>query len=278
MHEECIDAHHHLWRYTPDQYPWIDENKMLLRRDYLLEDLSTITQAADVTGTIVVQARQTVEETEWLSEIAAKSQLIRGVVGWAPLTDESVGTLLERFAGMPKVKAVRHVLHDEPDDFYMLRADFNRGISHLRYLGLRYDLLIFERHLPQTIEFVDRHRDQVFILDHCAKPRIREKESSPWKETLCELARRDNVYCKLSGMVTEADWSSWSDDDLRIYFQIALEAFGPDRLMFGSDWPVLTLASSYGRWLQCVKQAVAGLSLHERQRILCGTAVEAYGL
>jgi L-fuconolactonase len=278
MSEECIDAHHHLWRYVPEEYPWMADNMPILRKDYLVGDLNAVAQAAGVTGTIAVQARQIVEETEWLSQIAAKSDLIRGVVGWAPLVDAAVGTLLERFASLPKVKAVRHVLHDEPDDFYMLRDDFNRGISHLRRFGLRYDVLIFERHLPQTIEFVDRHPGQIFIVDHIAKPRIQEQQISPWREYLGELARRDNVYCKLSGMVTEADWHSWTDDDLKTYFQIALESFGPARLMFGSDWPVLTLASSYSLWLRTVKLAIAGLSLNEQRQVLCHTAVEAYGL
>lgn len=278
MSEECIDAHHHLWRYVPEEYPWMTESMGSLRRDYLLSDLNAVAQAAGVTGTVAVQARQTLAETEWLSQIAAQSSFIRGVVGWAPLVDAGVGGLLERLASLPRLKAVRHVLHDEPDDFYMLREDFNRGVSHLKRLGLRYDMLIFERHLPQTIEFVDRHPGQVFIIDHIAKPRIRDREISPWRENLRELARRDNVYCKLSGMVTEADWNSWTDDDLRDYFQIALEAFGPARLMFGSDWPVLTLASSYERWLQSVKRAIAGFSLHEQQRVMHGTAVEAYAL
>ncbi len=278
MSEECIDAHHHLWRYVPEEYPWMAANMSSLRKDYLVGDLNSVTQAAGVTGTIVVQARQMVEETEWLSQIAAKSDLIRGVVGWAPLVNAAVGPLLERFASLPKVKAVRHVLHDEHDDFYMLRDDFNRGISYLMRVGLRYDLLIFERHLAPTIEFVDRHPDQIFIVDHIAKPRIREQQISPWRENLSELARRDNVYCKISGMVTEADWHSWTDDSLKAYFEIALEAFGPARLMFGSDWPVLTLASSYALWLQTVKRAIAQLSLNEQRQVLCRTAIKAYGL
>ena len=168
-----------------------------LRRDFLIEDLNGVTQADGVTGTVVVQARQTVEETEWLSQIAAKSDLIRGVVGWVPLADASVGRVLERVASLPKVKAIRHVLHDERDDLYMLREDFNRGLSELKKVGLRYDLLIFEKHLTQTIEFVDRHPDQIFILDHIAKPRIREQAASlhggktfgSWRDEATSTAR-----------------------------------------------------------------------------------------
>lgn len=278
MPEECIDAHHHLWLYAPEEYPWMADTMGALRRDYLIDDLEAVARAVGVTGTIAVQARQTVGETEWLSSIAEKSDLIRGVVGWAPLVDASVAGILERFASLPKVKGIRHVLHDEADDFYMLRDDFNRGISRMKSLDLRYDLLIFEKHLPQSIEFVDRHPGQVFIVDHIAKPQIKEGKISPWRENLRKLAQRDNVYCKVSGMVTEADWTSWSDDALKIYFEVVLEAFRPARLMFGSDWPVLTLASSYGRWLQSVKRAIAGLSLSEQRQVLHDTAVKAYGL
>ncbi|HEY2469532.1 MAG TPA: amidohydrolase family protein [Terracidiphilus sp.] len=278
MQVQRIDAHHHLWRYVPEEYPWMESGMQALHRDYLLEDLAQVTQAAGVTGTVAVQARQSTVETEWLSGLAAGSDLIRGVVGWAPLIDADVREYLERISSMPKVKAVRHVLHDEPDDLYMLREDFNRGVSHLKDLGLRYDLLIREGHLRQTIEFVDRHPGQIFILDHVAKPLIKERTFSPWRENMRELARRGNVYCKLSGMTTEADWSSWRDGDLMPYFDIALETFGPARSMFGSDWPVLNLACSYERWMMFVERAVIGLSPHERGQVLSSTAVEAYGL
>lgn len=274
----CIDAHHHLWRYDAAQYPWISEAMAGLRRDFLLPELSAVAQAARVTGTVAVQARQSFEETEWLSSIASRSELIRSVVGWAPLTDPGAGAFLEKAAALPKVKGIRHVLQDEPDDFFMLREDFNRGAALLREFGLRYDLLVFARHLPQTVRFVDRNPRQIFILDHIAKPGIRERRVSPWREHLAELARRENVYCKLSGMITEANWHAWTGEDLRIYFDVVLETFGPARLMFGSDWPVLTVAGSYERWLETVRSAISGLSAAEQARILAGTAVEAYGL
>ncbi|HEY1498331.1 MAG TPA: amidohydrolase family protein [Acidobacteriaceae bacterium] len=278
MPEECIDAHHHLWKYVPAHYPWMAESMGILRRDYLADDLAAVAQAAGVTGTVVVQARQMAEETEWLSAMAEQSSLIRGVVGWASLAEGSAPAVLEKFAALPKMRGMRHVLHDEADDFYMLREDFNRGISLLRNLGLRYDLLIFEKHLPQTIEFVDRHPGQIFIVDHIAKPRIKDQIVFPWSDQLRELARRQNVYCKLSGMVTEGNWNSWTDDDLRPYFETALAAFGPRRLMFGSDWPVLTLAASYTRWIETAQRALAALSQSEQQQIFHDTAVEAYGL
>jgi L-fuconolactonase len=249
-----------------------------LRRDYLLTDLQAVTEPVGITGTVVVQARQCTQETEWLSEVAEKTNLIRGVIGWAPLVNQDVGRDLERLAALPKVKGMRHVLHDEPDPCYMCRDDFNCGVSLLKEYDLRYDVLIFERQLPQTIEFVDRHPNQVFIIDHVAKPRIRERTLSPWRESMMELALRENVYCKISGMVTEAEWAFWQAEDLMPYFEIVLEAFGSRRTMFGSDWPVLTLAASFERWANTVKEAIGKFSEQEQMRILAGTAIEAYGL
>jgi len=278
MSTECIDAHHHLWKYSSKEYPWMSDKMDVLRRDYIHDDLSAVTAAVGVTGTVVVQAQQTMAETEWLLSLAEGSKLIRGVVGWVPLIDAKVEASLEEIARRPKLKAVRHVLHDEADDRYMLREDFNRGIACLKQFDLRYDLLIFERHLPQTIEFVDRHPHQIFILDHIAKPRIHEQMMEPWRSNLRELARRENVYCKISGMVTEADWHSWSETQLWPYMETVLSTFGAERLMFGSDWPVLNLASDYGAWIEVVKRAIDKLSPHERQQIMATTAIEAYGL
>jgi L-fuconolactonase len=278
MGNVCIDAHQHLWRYLPPGPDWMGDGMECLRRDFLMDDLRAVTTDAGVTGTIVVEAERTIEETEWLSRVAASGDLICGVVGWAPLTSSAVNSELERIASLPKMKAIRHPIHDEADDLFVLRNDFNRGIAALKRFDLRYDILIFEKHLPQTIQLVDRHPDQVFILDHVAKPRIRDGVLSPWRKNIRELARRANVYCKVSGMVTEADWRSWSEEDLSPYIETVLEAFTPKRIMFGSDWPVVNLASSYRRWLDTVRGAIAQLSSAERERILGGTAIEAYGL
>jgi L-fuconolactonase len=278
MRNACIDAHHHLWRYLPPGPPWMANGMDVLRRDFLIDDLSAITVEVGVTGTIVVEAERTIEETTWLSQVAASSNLICGVVGWAPLTSTTAISELERIASLPKMKAIRHPLHDEPDDQFVLRDDFNRGIAALKRFDLRYDLLIFEKHIPQTIQFVDRHPDQIFILDHVAKPRIRDRVLSPWRENIRELARRANVYCKVSGMVTEAEWGTWSEEDLFPYIETVVEAFTPKRIMFGSDWPVVSLASSYRRWIDTVRTASAQLSTTEREWIFGRTAIEAYGL
>lgn len=278
MSSTFIDAHHHLWCYHTPGPPWMADGMSGLRRDFLVDDLHAVTAEVGVTGTIVVETERSLEETLWLSQIAATNGLICGVVGWVPLTSFAIVSELEHVASLTKVKAVRHPIHDEPDDQFVLRDDFNRGIAALKQFDLRYDILIFEKHLPQTIQFVDRHPNQIFILDHAAKPRIRDHAISPWKENTRELARRANVYCKISGMVTEADWHRWSDEALRPYIDSVLEAFTPKRLMFGSDWPVVTLASTYRRWFDTVQSAIAQLSVTEREWILSRTAIEAYGL
>jgi L-fuconolactonase len=278
MGSVCIDAHQHLWRYLPPGPGWMGDGMDGLRRDFLIDDLRAITAEAGVTGTIVVETARSIEETIWLSKVAASSALICGVVGWAPLTTPTVIPELERIASLPKMKAIRHPLHDEADDLFVLRNDFNNGIAALKRFDLRYDILIFEKHLAQTIQLVDRHPDQVFILDHVGKPRIRDGVLSPWKKHIRELGRRSNVYCKLSGMVTEAKWDTWSGEELFPYIETVLEAFTPKRTMFGSDWPVVNLASSYRQWIDTVRGAIAQLSTIERERILGGTAIDAYGL
>jgi L-fuconolactonase len=278
MGNACVDAHQHLWRYLAPGPAWMADGMEGLRRNFLLDDLRAVTADSGVTSTIVVETERTTEETVWLSQLAAESELICGVVGWVPLTTPAAESQLERIASLPKLKAVRHPIHDESDDQFVLRNDFNRSIAALRRFDLRYDILIFEQHLPQTIRFVDRHPRQVFILDHAAKPRIRDAVLSPWKENMRELARRPNVYCKISGMVTEADWKTWSDASLSPYIETVLQAFTPKRVMFGSDWPVVTLASSYKRWIGTVRTAIEQLSATEREWILAKTAIEAYGL
>jgi L-fuconolactonase len=273
-----IDSHHHLWKYNPHDYVWMTGEMESLRRDFLITDLKPLMRETGVSGLVTVQARQSVDETEWLLNLAKQHQEIRGVVGWVPLVEENVGDILSEFTATPALKGVRHVLHDEPDDDYMLRPNFNRGIRQLRRFGLTYDILIFERHLPQTIRFVQQHPDQVFIVDHIAKPRIRDSVISPWRERLIELASYPNVFCKVSGMVTEARWQEWTDHELAPYFEIVLGAFGPERLMFGSDWPVLTLSSDYERWVRTFREAIAALTVDEQASITTRTATEAYKL
>ena len=273
-----IDAHHHFWSYDPGQYGWIDDSMSVLRRDFLPDDLRRETNAAGVDAVISVQARQTLEETQWLLHLAGERDWIAGVVGWLPLADPAAEAVVDRFADDPHLKGVRHVVQDEPDDDYILGDAFNRGVSLLQPRSLVYDVLVFERHLPQVIEFVDRHPRQTFVLDHIAKPRIRDGVLSPWKERIVDLARRGNVYCKLSGLVTETEPHNGTERELRPYMDVVLDAFGPGRLMFGSDWPVVLLACPYGRWAAIVETFVAGLASDERDRVMGGTAAAVYGV
>jgi L-fuconolactonase len=275
---ETIDAHHHLWRYSAEDYGWISPEMEVLRQDFVAHDLDRELQEADVDGSVVVQARQSVEETRWLLELAAEDEAIRGVVGWLPLVSAELPAMLREFADCGKLKGVRHVVQDEADDDFILREDFNRGFAALLDTGLVYDILIHERHLPQAAKFVERHPEQVFVLDHLAKPRIKERVLEPWRENLMRLAEHDNVFCKLSGLVTEADWDAWSLDDLRSYMDAALEAFGAERLMAGSDWPVCLLASGYGRWWGALREWAADMGEGDREQIFGLTAKRVYRL
>ena len=273
-----IDSHHHFWRYSAADYGWIPHEWSALRRDFLPDALGAEIHAAGVAGVVSVQARQSVAETTWLLDLADKHPFIRGAVGWLPLIDPAFNAHLDRFAAHPKLRALRHVLQGEPDDAYMLRADFNRGIAALTARNLAYDILILERHLPQTITFVDRHPNQMFVLDHIAKPRIRKGLLEPWAKHIRELARRPNVACKLSGLVTEADVTTWTPAQLAPYFDVVLAAFGPQRLLFCSDWPVCLAGVGYTRWKTTVEDALCGCSDDERRAIFGGNSEAIYRL
>ncbi|HKO19923.1 MAG TPA: amidohydrolase family protein [Acidobacteriaceae bacterium] len=273
-----IDAHHHLWRYTPREYDWIDESMAVLQRDFLPDDLKSAMRSAGVDGTIAVQARQTLEETRWLLDLAEANDEIRGVVGWAPIAGEDFPGIMEEFDGRAKLKGLRHVIQGEKDENYILREDFNAGIRALAGSGLVYEILIYERHLLQTIEFVDRHPEQMFVLDHVAKPLIAAGILEPWAMRMRELAKRRNVWCKVSGMVTEADWNTWTPEKLKPYLDVVVDAFGPERLMVGSDWPVCMVACSYDRWWQVLREYFAGFSDTEQAQVFGGNASDVYGL
>jgi len=273
-----IDTHHHFWNYTAKEYDWINDDMKAIRKDFLPADLLKEIKAAGVDGAVSVQARQTVAESDWLLGMAEKNDFLKGVVGWVDLRNKGVEKDLERLAKHKKFKGVRHVVQGEPDDNFILGAAFNEGIKKLLKYDLRYDILILEKHLKPSIAFVDKHPKQVFILDHIAKPRIKDRILSPWRENMLELAKRPNVYCKISGMLTEADWKKWSAADLAPYFDTTLQAFGPKRLMLGSDWPVMLVAGKYKQWVDMVKQVVSRYSAAEQERILYKNAVEAYKL
>ncbi len=273
-----IDAHHHLWIYRPEEFEWISEEMAHLRRDFLPDHLEPLLREAGIDGTVAVQARQTLGETSWLLELAAERSWMRGVVGWAPVASAAFPKLLEKLLRHRKLKGLRHVIQDEPEDEFILGEAFNAGIARLRDTGLVYDILIHARQLPRAIQFVDRHPNQLFVLDHLAKPRIRVGEREPWAAHIRDLARRGHVLCKASGMVTEADLRHWSAAELEPYWQTVLEAFGPQRVLAGSDWPVCELATSYPRWFGVVRQWTGQLSAPEQDAILGGNAITAYRL
>jgi L-fuconolactonase len=272
-----IDAHHHFWHYTAAEYGWIDDAMASIRRDFLPADLQAEMRSANIDAVVSVQARQTLAETEWLLTQAAAHPWIAGVVGWLPLADRSIGALLERFASSPWLKGVRHVLQAEPDSL-MENSDFNFGISQLRGFNLAYDILILHHQLPAAIRLVDRHPNQAFVLDHIAKPPIRSGDIQPWRDHLIDLARRPNVVCKLSGVVTEADYTQWRYEQILPFMEAALSAFGASRLLFASDWPVCRVATTYSNWVRTVERFVQTLSSNERDLIFHRNAVQAYRL
>jgi len=273
-----IDSHHHLWNYSAGEYGWIDDGMSVIARDFSPADLQSVAGSLGVIGSVAVQARQTLDETRWLLDVADQSDLIRGVVGWAPLAAGEVEQALDEFSGRAKLKGYRHIVQDEPDDQFILGADFQRGVQCVLDRDLTYDILIYERQLQPAIEFVDRHPSGRFVLDHIAKPKIAAAEIEPWRTNLRQLAERENVTCKISGVATEAKWDDWSLDAIRPYLDAALDAFGPQRLMFGSDWPVCLLATGYDRWLQTVQQWTADWSDDERASFYHGAATAAYNL
>ena len=248
-----IDAHQHFWVYDQSEYAWIDDSMASLRRDFLPNDLKIELGRKGFQGSVAVQARQTLEETRWLLELATDASFILGVVGWVDLRSSNVRSQLEAFAGNPKLVGIRHIVQSEPNDRFLLQPEFLRGISLLEEFDLAYDLLIYPKHLPVAAEFVRRFPRQRFVLDHLAKPPIKSGSLRPWERGMRELGTLPNVFCKLSGLVTEADWQNWKPEHIVPYMDVAFETFGPRRLMIGSDWPVCTLAASYTRAIDLVE-------------------------
>ncbi len=273
-----IDSHQHFWIYNPSEYGWISDEMEILKKDYLPEQLQTELFSIGFDGSIVVQARQSLEETKWTLNLAELNNFIKGIVGWVDLCSPRVEEQLIQFSSLPKLVGIRHVIHDEQDDNFILRKDFLNGIAKLKKFGLTYDILIFPRHLPNTIKFVSQFPEQIFVLDHIAKPLIRDKKISPWKEDIEKLARFKNVYCKLSGMVTEADVKSWNQEDLIPYLDIIFSAFGPDRLMIGSDWPVCRVAGLYKQVMDVVLNYIETYPDEDKNKILGENALRAYQL
>jgi L-fuconolactonase len=272
-----IDTHQHFWKYDATAYDWIDDSMAALRRDFLPSDLEREMAVASVQTSIAVQARQSLEETDWLLELADRHPFIAGVVGWVDLQADGVDAELERLSQLPKLLGLRHIVQGELDGF-LERPAFRRGVGCLERHGLTYDILVYARQLPAAVTFARAFPRQPFVLDHLGKPDVRGNGYQVWRRHFGRLAELPNVCCKLSGLVTEADWTSWTSETLRPYLDAALEAFGPSRLMIGSDWPVCLVAATYGDVMGLVRDAIGEYSVDERAQILSGTAREFFRL
>jgi L-fuconolactonase len=271
-----IDSHQHYWRYDAAQYEWIDDSMSALRRDFLPPDAKREMDAQQVAGCVAVQARQSLDETRWLLDLADQYAFVRAVVGWIDLQGD-VDAQLDPFACRPALVGVRHIVQSEPDGF-LERPAFLAGMGRLERTGLTYDILVFARQLPAAAAFARRFPRQRFVLDHLGKPDARGGQYQTWRRHLEAIAALPNVCCKLSGLVTEADWRAWTPGQLRPYLDATLDAFGPERLMVGSDWPVCLVAASYAETLSLVRDAIGEYSTDERQRMLAGTATDFWNL
>lgn len=274
-----IDSHQHYWHFNTADYGWMGENMAVIKRDFLPTDLLPELKSIDFDGSVAVQARQSLEETNWLLQLADEHPHIKGVVGWLDLQSEQAEEQIAAFAKHPKAVGVRHVIHDEEDIDFMLRPEFIRGVQLLEKYDMAYDILIFPKHLTNTIEFVKQFSDkQTFVVDHIAKPLIKDGIVSPWKEDIAALAKFPNVYCKVSGMVTEADWNTWTPENIRPYLDVIMEAFGPERILIGSDWPVCLVAGKYSEVMQVVIDYISTFTEKEQALMLGGNAAKAYKL
>jgi L-fuconolactonase len=273
-----IDAHQHYWDVSRLDYPWMPPGESVIRRNYLPEDLEPVLADHHFDGTVVVQANVVMEETWWLLDLASRHESIRGVVAWVDMTDPALAATLDACGRHPKFKGVRHIVHDEPDLRWLLRDDVVRGLNELARRDLPYDLLLRPPHLPLIPELAERVPGLRMVIDHIAKPPIASHQREPWARDIEIVSRIPGMHCKLSGMITEADHARWKADDLRPYVQHVLKLFGPDRLMFGSDWPVCRLAGTWKQVLAAFTQACGPLPPVQREKILGGTAVRFYGL
>lgn len=273
-----IDAHQHFWKYEPIKHKWINDSMSVIRRDFMPSDLLKVYGENGIDGCVAVQADQTMEETNFLLWLSEQHSFIKGIVGWVDLRAKNVNEVLEEYKTHSKIKGFRHVVQGERDHNFLLRPDFMNGISLLEKKGYVYDILVLPPQLGAVLEFVKRFPNQKFVIDHIAKPYIKDGFYEGWAIMMTEIAKHENVYCKLSGMVTEADFDSWSADQIRPYMNLVLEAFGPSRLMFGSDWPVCLVAGNYKEVKKLVTDFISGLGLPEQSAIMGSNAIEFYSL
>ena len=273
-----IDSHQHFWRYDAARDTWITDAMQAIKRDFLPDDLAAEMKASGVDASVAVQTVQSEDDTRFLLDLAEMDKRIAGVVGWVDLRSPNLEERLSYFSRFPKLRGFRHVAQSEPDNRFLIRPEFTAGIARLKEFGYTYDILIFPRQMPAAIELVSMFPEQRFVLNHMAKPDVRTRTSTRWSMMICKLASKPNVYCKLSGLVTEADWYRWSASDFTPFLDTVFGAFGPDRLMFGSDWPVCLLAATYEQVVDAAHKLTACLSEAERGRVFGENAISVYGL
>jgi L-fuconolactonase len=271
-----IDSHQHFWKFDPVRDSWINDDMKVIQKDFLPEDLQPVLEANGFEGCITVQSDQSEAENSFHLANAEKNSFIKGVVGWVDLQAKNVEERLSYYSQFEKLKGFRHVLQGEPQRDFMLRPEFMRGVGLLNKYGFTYDILIFPDQLAFTKQFVAAFPVQKFVIDHIAKPYIKDKKIDEWKRDISEVAQFENVYCKVSGMVTEADWKGWKKEDFRPYLDAIVEAFGVKRLMYGSDWPVCLLAASYENMLGIVKDYFSSFSAEEQQMFFGDNARRFY--
>jgi L-fuconolactonase len=272
-----IDSHQHYWQYHPVRNSWIDENMKVLRRDFLPENLKPILDRNNIQGSVAVQAGQTEDETNFLLDLADHNDFIKGVVGWIDLRANNIEERLQAFSGYKKLVGMRHIVQSEPVEF-MLGKEFQNGISKLKKFGLTYDILVFPTQLKSAVALVEKFPEQDFVLDHIAKPYIKDGKIDQWAKDMHDLAQFPNVECKVSGMVTEADMEQWNKDDFTKYLDVIFNLFGSDRIMYGSDWPVCLLAAQYEEQLEIAENYISGLTPEERAKIMGENAIRFYEL
>ncbi len=273
-----IDSHQHFWHYDTVRDSWITDAMSVLKRDFLPDDLHKEFAVSGVEGCVAVQAEQSENETLFLLELAQQHSFIKGVVGWCDLRDENLAARLEYFSQFETLRGFRHIVQAEPDDNFLLREDFLRGIGLLKKFNFTYDILIYPKQLPAAIKFVGKFPEQPFVLDHIAKPLIKDRITEPWAEHIRELAKLPNLYCKVSGLVTEADWQSWQADNFKAYLDVVFEAFGTDKIMYGSDWPVCLLAATYQQVKDILADYTSNFSALDRANIFSLNARRFYQL
>ena len=272
-----IDSHQHFWKFDPVRHAWIDSSMQNIAKDFLPKDLKPLLETNLMDGCIAVQADQSEIETQFLLRLAEENSFIKGVVGWVDLSAEDLSKRLEVFSKNPLFKGVRHVLQAEKEGF-MLKDQFLRGISELKNFNLTYDILIYPNQMEEARLLIEKNPNQPFVLDHLAKPYIKQQKIKNWASDIKELAKYKNVYCKLSGMVTEADWNHWQFENFKKYLSVAFDTFGSDRLMFGSDWPVCLLAGSYEHVVKIIDLFIENLEQEEKNNIMGGNACNFYNL